>query len=369
MVVIAGLILLTGYIGLHIYIYRRLLSGGGLTGSSAFLLKILIVVLPLLFPLARVLARFSINRFTYFVDWIGSLWMGVSFYMFLCLLIGHLLIFLARIPLNYHLFITVIALAFAVLISAYAVYEAYRPAGVTRLEVTPKKLPPELDGFKIVHISDLHGGVLADAGYTRRIVEQVNSLSPNLILFTGDLLDERPELVDDIFQELRRLRAPHGVLASTGNHEYYVGLKEVVKKAEEAGIKFLRNEKVMIANNLLVYGIDDPDKKRMGGRIFSFDEVIGKEALSQPTVLLYHRPRSIEKAAPLGVDLMLCGHTHNGQMFPWKYIVKLFFPRIKGAFRYGDCLMYVTGGIGFWGPPMRFLAPREIVLIVFRRQI
>lgn len=365
--IVAAAVLFTGYIALHIYLYRRLLLGFGLTSPRCLLfLKILLIALPLAFPLARLMARISINRVTYLVDMVGSVWMGLSLYLFLCLLIAHGIVILFRISSNFHFLTTATAVLLAMSISAYAVYEAYKPAVITKLEVKLKNLPPNFDGFKIVHISDLHGGVLAGAEYTRRTVEQVNALSPDLVVFTGDLVDEAPERVKGIFEKLRRLEAPYGILACTGNHEYYVGLREVLKKAQEVGIKFLRNEKTVIADSLIVYGIDDPDKERMGGRTFSFEEVIGKEAQSKPAILLYHRPRGLEKASSLGIDLMLCGHTHNGQLFPWRYVVKLFFPRITGAFKSGDCLMYVTQGVGFWGPPMRFLSSREIVVITLR---
>lgn len=365
------------YSSIHYYIYRRLVWAFAVESSgSLWAFRALVIMLAISFPTAHFLIRAGIGPFTIVADWFGSLWLGLGFYMLLTSALGHLIWIIFRINSFDHYLIAYGAnprltiffplLLLALLLSGIAFYNAERKAPVTQFTARMKNLPKELDGFSIVQISDLHLGVVVDKSRAEKIVDQINLLDPDLVVITGDLVDEEPGRLDAIFPEFARLKTKYGVLASTGNHEFYAGVKEVVRRAAQVNIKFLRNEKTTVAGSLLVYGIDDPARAELGGVAVPFETVIGPEARKSPSILLYHRPSKLEKAASLGIDLMLSGHTHNGQLWPFRHIVRIFFPRITGHFTEGGCHLYVSRGIGTWGPPMRLGSKPEIVKIILR---
>ncbi len=145
------------------------------------------------------------------------------------------------------------------------------------------------------------------------------------------------------------------------------GILEVVEAAERGGVRFLRNERAVVAGAISVYGIDDPAADRAReDTAAAFERIIGPEALREPSILLYHRPLQPSVASRLGIDLMLSGHTHRGQMWPLSYVSRIFFPFQAGAYRIGKTLLYVSRGVGTWGPPMRIASRPEIVRITLR---
>lgn len=366
------------YSSIHYYIYRRVAWAFAAESAGAiWALRALILLLAFSFPTAEFLARSSINQFSVSLKWFGSLWMGLGFYMFGTSVIGHILWtgfrasgfdrYLFNHGANPRFAIFFPLLGLALLLSGLAFYEAEREVAVTQIEAQMKNLPKELDGLSVVQVSDLHLGVVVGKSRAKKMVDQINSLSPGLIVITGDFVDEEPGQLGDIFPEFARLRSKYGVYACTGNHEFYAGVREVAARAAEINIKFLRNSMATIGGSLLLYGIDDPARAEVGGKTAPFESVIGPEAKTHPSILLYHRPsKRLSRAAELGIDLILCGHTHNGQIWPFRYIVRLFFPRITGHFTEGACHLYVSRGLGTWGPPMRLRSIPEIVKIILR---
>jgi len=361
--------------GVGYYLYRRVITL--LAIDSGFLLwavRIAFVVLTLSYPTARLMVRQHINILSVVWFWIGSIWMGFALYWFFINIIAHFFIFVvkragfqsfrtaAETPTAYPM-VFVAVLVVTIAICAFGYYRARCRAHVTEIEVPIKKLPPELDGFKIVHITDYHLGIVVGEKDLERRAKHIASLDPDLLLITGDLVDEDPEELDCIFEGLRRLKAKHGVFAVTGNHEFYNKARRIIDKAAESGIKYLQNEKILVADRILLYGIDDPTLKYVGGRQVPFEDVIGPEAKKMPAILMYHQPSRFGKAASLGIDLMLSGHTHNAQLWPIGYVVRLFFPRVHGLYEMDGAYHYVSRGLGVWGPPMRVGAPPEIVEI------
>jgi predicted MPP superfamily phosphohydrolase len=260
-----------------------------------------------------------------------------------------------------------LVLAVSGAIAGFAFREARREILPTELEVTFKNLPPRLDGFTIVQVSDIHLGVIVGKAQLRRMVDQVNSLHPDLIVLTGDLVDEDAGYLNSLAHELSKLQAKYGVLACTGNHEFYAGIEKVMRQVAPTGVRYLRNEKVTIADALDVYGVDDPTAWQMNhGEPLWPRDVIGQEAKQRPSLLLYHQPLHYDDAARRGIDLVLSGHTHHGQLWPLGYISKLVYRYTTGFFSIGATRAYVSRGFGTWGPPMRFGSPPEIVRVRVR---
>jgi predicted MPP superfamily phosphohydrolase len=238
---------------------------------------------------------------------------------------------------------------------------------VVDVEVRLATLPRALDGFSIVQLSDLHAGMTIDRAFVERVVDIANGLSPDLLALTGDLVDGK---VDDLREEvapLAKLRAKHGVFAVTGNHEYYAGADAWIAELSRHGVRYLRNQRVTIADGFELAGVDDYSADGYRGHGEDLAAATAGRRADLPLVLLAHQPRQVRRAAKHGVDLQLSGHTHGGQIWPWHFIVKIQQGGLlAGRYEHEGTQLYVTRGCGYWGPPVRVLAPLEITRIILR---
>ncbi len=362
----------------HWYLYRRVRRVLRLERRrSRLLLGGALACLAVSYPLARGLVHWSYNPFTCGLYVVAGVWMGLGLQLLLWTLAGHLLHLglraarLAaglerRLHLDLERALFVAGALVALALSGYAVYQARCGAELTRLEVPVRGLPAGLDGLRIAQISDVHVGVVVGERRLAELVEQVNALRADLVVISGDLVDEDAERFDDVKAPLAALRARLGVLAVTGNHEFFSNAEAAVASASQAGIRFLRNECVEL-EGLHVCGIDDPAARRFGVSPPELEDVLGQVPAERPLVFLYHQPRDFERAAELGVDLMLSGHTHKGQIWPLVYFSRLAYPRQAGLYEHAGASLYVSRGLGTWGPPMRLGSPPELVELVLRR--
>lgn len=242
---------------------------------------------------------------------------------------------------------------------------------IVDVEVRLAKLPRALDGFTIVQLSDLHTGLTIDRAFVQRVVDRANALAPDVIALTGDLVDGPVADLRDDIAPLGSLRARHGVFAVTGNHEYYAGPDAWIAELSRLGARYLRNERVTLAPGLDLAGVDDYDAEKYADRYPGHGEDLPRATAgrdpSHALVLLAHQPRQVRKAAQHGVDLQLSGHTHGGQIWPWHFIVKLQQGGLlAGRYEHEGTQLYVTRGCGYWGPPVRLLAPLEITRVILR---
>jgi hypothetical protein len=341
------------------------------------LIQIGFFLLIISFPAARILAQVDYNYFTYLLTLVSSVWMGLVLYFVLIFLGMDLGLALLRIfarlagkkiRLNHRRrrFLAGCAAVGVLLLGSAAWMEAHN-LGITRLEVPLKGLPAEMDGFTLVQMSDLHYGMLTENGKLSRVFDRVNELKPDLIVITGDLVDEGISHMEDMAEPLKRLKSRYGVLAITGNHEYYAGVNRAVEIMKSAGVEVLRNEMKVLPGGLQVLGVDDPTgSRRMGETAADLEEQLTRLDREKPSILLYHQPIHFERAAAAGVGLQLSGHTHGGQLYPIIYISRMIYPRTPGLHQIGESRLFVSRGAGTWGPPMRLGSPPEIVLITLR---
>jgi uncharacterized protein len=221
-----------------------------------------------------------------------------------------------------------------------------------------------------VQLSDLHVGLTIDRDFVQRVVDRSNALAPDLIVLTGDLIDGQvAELSDDI-APLADLKATNGVYAVTGNHEYYSGADPWIAHLTTLGIKYLRNQLVSIgddAGSFDLAGIDDYTAHKFAGHGADLAQALNNRDPSRGLVLLAHQPRQIYAAAAAKVPLVLSGHTHGGQVWPWHFIVKVQQDGLlAGQYQFGSTTLYVNRGCGYWGPPIRLAADLEIAVITLR---
>lgn len=240
---------------------------------------------------------------------------------------------------------------------------------VKEVEVALERLPRALSGTSIVQLTDVHIGPLIGKRFVSQVVDKTNSLRPDVVVITGDLVDGSVEELARHAEALGRLQARHGVYFVTGNHEYYSGVEPWIAHLEKLGVRVLRNERVSIGDagaSFDLAGIDDQWAARYGrGHGPDLARAVAGRDPERELVLLAHQPKAIEEAARHGVGLQLSGHTHGGQIWPFGLLVPLAQPYVKGLHRHGDLTqIYVSQGTGFWGPPMRLGAPAEVTRVI-----
>lgn len=236
---------------------------------------------------------------------------------------------------------------------------------VRRYDIAIAKRAGERKELRIAVASDLHLGTIVGKRHLRRLIGRVNELRPDLILLPGDVLDDsiEPFVRERMDEVLGQLKAPLGVYASLGNHEYIGGhVDEYVRRMKTIGIEVLVDQIVRVDDSFYVAGRKDAAVARFAG-----DGRLGVEALlaetdkSLPIVLLDHQPRNLGVAAGAGVDLMLSGHTHRGQLMPGHLITRRLFELDWGYLRKDAMHAIVSSGFGSWGPPLRLGSRSELL--------
>lgn len=319
------------------------------------------------YPLSRIVSHWKPTAFLSApLEWIGAYWVGILFLALVCLFAADLLtgfgfLFKPLVPA-----IRGGALVLAALLSIVAIVQAYRGPVIDAYEIPLRDLPSWYNGLVAVQLSDLHVGDMLGKQWLRGIIRKVEALHPDIIFITGDLVDGDVGPVAPLIPVLKELKARLGVWAVTGNHEFYAGRGKSVTLLEEAGFHVLADQWRLAAPGLVVAGVDDLTARQQFGMN---DAAVDKALKGRPktaTIFLCHSPLQVDHAAELGADLMLCGHTHDGQIWPFRYIVHLFYPYVAGFHRVGDMELIVSRGTGTWGPPMRLFRRGEIIRLVFR---
>ena len=288
------------------------------------------------------------NAWTRWLQRAVYLWVGLGF-LLLCVVVPVHLLRLIGLP---HGAAAALLAAVWVPLAVWSIVNAHRIA-VRRIALSSPKLDRPV---RLVQVSDVHVGSRSP-GFLARIVRRVNALAPDAVLVTGDLIDLM-KLPPDVLDSVGVLSAP--TFFATGNHERYIGSDTVCARLEALGVMVLRDAQAHWGT-MRIIGIDDAEARDQVARVL---ERIGTTASDESpfTILMYHRPDGVEDAARAGVDLMLCGHTHNGQIVPFDRIVKRYFPRIAGRYDVEGMVLYVSPGTGTWGPTMRLGSSNEITV-------
>lgn len=259
----------------------------------------------------------------------------------------------------------------ALALSALGVWQAVRVPQVETIEVALPNLPRAYDGFRIVHLTDLHASRLLQRDWMQAVVARANALEPDLTLITGDLVDGTPAARAADVQPLADLRAPHGVVAIPGNHEYYAEYLGWLQAFEKLGLRMLLNEHMVLDRDgqpLVLAGITDSVAARVGQPLPDIDAAMKGVPPSSAVILLSHRPVGAKRHAQAGAGLQLSGHTHGGQILGPHLITQLANEGyVSGMYQVGGMQLYVSNGAGLWpGFPIRLGRPSEITQIVLR---
>lgn len=256
-------------------------------------------------------------------------------------------------------------------LSAVGVWQAIRVPDVKTMEIVLPRLPAELDGLRIVQLTDLHASRLLQAPWLQAVVDKTNALKPDLILITGDLVDGSPRARVEDVQPLKDLWARYGVFAIPGNHEYYVDYVHWLPAFEHLGLHMLLNEHVLITHNgrdLVLAGVTDKAAQPFKLPEPDIIKALKGAPVGDPVILLSHRPGGALVNAGQGVDLQLSGHTHGGQILGPHLIAKWANEGfVSGLYAVAGMQLYVSNGTGLWnGFPVRLGRPSEITEIVLR---
>jgi predicted MPP superfamily phosphohydrolase len=367
----------------HLYLWARLVRDPRLPAPWSVVATALLVAMGVGIPVGFLGGQALPAHLTQVAIFPFALWMGLVFYLILGLWLGDLVraasslggfdparrIFLLRGIAG-----TVAATTGVVAIAG--VRSALRPPEVRTVEVPLAKLPKALDGFTIAQLTDVHVGNTIGRDFVVELVARTNAIGADLVAITGDLIDGSVAHLKDVVDPLRALAAPHGVFFVTGNHEYYAardgaaGADDWIELLRGMGITTLRNERVAVERDGAAFdlaGVDDWSARPFGGGHGpDLSRALGGRDAARELVLLAHQPRQIPAAAEAGVGLVLSGHTHGGQIWPFRFVVRLFTPYVSGLFRVGETWAYVSRGSGYFGPPLRVAEPSEITRLVLR---
>lgn len=298
-----------------------------------------------------------------FINKISSYWLAFLYIAILVIPLSHLILFIfSKTKFNMKkVNLTVGILVIISFISLFSIgsYNAYSPT-TRSYSFEVEKGTSHLKELNIAVAADTHFGLLSTDHHAKRLVEQMDKIKPDLILLPGDLFDDDldPFLANNIGPILAELDAPYGVYASLGNHDKENGqTKKMIAALKDANINILYDETIEIDNEFTIIGRKDKsDEPRK-----ALKDLMKEVNPDQPVFLLEHQPYELNIAQKQGIDLMVSGHTHGGQIFPGNLMTKQIYENDSGYLKKGQLHSIVTTGFGFWGPPLRIGTQAEII--------
>ena len=336
------------------------------------------------------------SGFRRFMKLLSNYWLGVLMYTIMTVGIADVLRLLLKYPLKNLNFpgrtllfgnvgTAVVGIICAVIITMVSIYGVINAGNIqtTKYDISIDKKAGKLDSLNVVLIADLHLGYNIGCRQMEQMVEKINAQDPDLVVVAGDIFDNEYEALEDpdrLEKSLRGIQSKYGVYACYGNHDiqekilagFTFGGKEKKESSvkmdeflEKAGITLLRDEYVLIDDSFYLYG--RPDYERPGRGIDerkSAQEITADMDLSLPVLVIDHEPGELQELADAGVDADLCGHTHDGQLFPGNLTIKLMWENACGYLKKGDMHSIVTSGVGLFGPNMRVGTKSEICEIM-----
>jgi predicted MPP superfamily phosphohydrolase len=316
---------------------------------------------------ARFMERAGLGGISHVLEYVGANWIGILFLMLVSFFAADL-ISLFGFALKAHVStLRTISLVVAIGLIVISFTQAWRTPVVTEYEVAMPGLPREADGTVMIVASDMHMGSMLGHRWATARARQFASLKPDFIVLAGDIFEAEEATHAGWLPVLQQFRAPKGVFIVTGNHELYAGPEPIIEEFKRAGFNVLRDESSEVLPGLVIAGVDDIAFRRRDKN--AAVEAVDRALASRPdgaTIFISHTPIYQERAAELGANLMLSGHTHNGQIWPFTYIVRIVFPLINGRYNVNGMTAITGRGTGTWGPRMRLWKRSELLRITLR---
>ena len=332
---------------MNFYVFARLCGLFKIKKDLVFWAVVIICTVSLI--AASIFQSFSGNIVSRIAYAVSAGWYGILWLLFSSLIVYEIIRLFIKIKPS---------AAGTLIIIVVTIAAAYSIINAQLIRIKSLTIPGPIDS-NIVQLSDIHIGSVS-VNFVKRIIDKTNALNPDLVLITGDLVDNYNESTQKAIGLLKNLKAP--VLFVTGNHERYVGSDRVKKSLTASNVKVLNNQ-LTDYGQIQIIGIDYNDNEKDVEQIV---ESLNVED-SKFCILMCHRPVKSEMLSRHGINLALTGHTHSGQIFPFNYIVGLFYPYLSGLQNHNNTYIYGTSGTGTWGPRMRLGSRNEIVLLKIRK--
>lgn len=334
---------------------------------------LVISLLALAYPLARLGEVHSPSAFIDNLALVGSIWLGMLYYLCLFTLFIDLLCFIHKrwkfLPLTITRYpVTIMNLIFCttLLLVSYGTWNARHPV-TQNYDITIAKTAGSLETLQVVMVSDIHLGNIIDNRRLTKIINRINQLEPDIVLLPGDIIDGKVDVLvnQNMIDNFARIKSPLGTYAVFGNHEYFDQKPDtVIQYLKQGNVHVLRDQWTLIADSFYLVGRDDLSRQRYTGTPRQdLAAVMTGIDHKLPIILLDHQPHSLQDGIEQGADLQLSGHTHLGQLFPNNLITKQLFDVDWGYLRKESLQVIVSCGIGTWGPPIRVGNQPEIVNI------
>jgi len=302
---------------------------------------------------------------------VGTSWFFIFIYFFILAIIKDLIRILHIAPpaaFNQYTHDSWMGLIFAVgFVSLLMLCGYLKYTWKVRVEVpvTIEKTLDRRDSLRIVAISDLHLGYTIGKKELSQWIDLINNEKPDIVLIAGDIIDNstRPLYSENMAECFNRIKAPLGIYACLGNHEYISGINQSTQFIKDAGINILKDSHVLIDSCFYVVGRDD----RSNSKRQPINELIASLDKSKPIILLDHQPYNLEEAEENKIDLQISGHTHRGQIWPVSLVTDLIYEKSHGFLKKGQTNIYVSSGIGIWGGKFRIGTQSEYVVIDIKK--
>ena len=304
-----------------------------------------------------VFTRGHYNTFTNILYYASYILFGLAFIAFCVSAAGAVLFILLKIlDIPARMYLGTLSLLVILGLWACSLWGGFSAPQLKRMTV----FSPDLPTLKIAVISDSHLGMGVSYERWNNALVQLEKEKPDILFVLGDVFEYGPD-ADQYAARLAAFKTPLGTYGVLGNHEYYVGYENSRDFYKKAGIKLLENELITLSNGVQIAGFKDIKTACVSKQDVS--NLLADAEPNAPLIVLSHTPLYAEEIANYGTDLLLSGHTHNGQIWPFNYLVKLQFPRVYGLFDINGMKFYITSGMFYWGIPLRLFAPAELPII------
>ncbi len=298
----------------------------------------------------------------------GNSWMGIFAITVVCFIVNDIINLFYKAE-NFRYYSTLVTVGVDIVLCVWSGLNVGFFLRVKTLHVGIEDFKAEK--LKIAFIADMHIDKYTSFRKVNKIVDRINSIKPDIILFGGDIIDNDTTKNYHLYG-LEKLDAKYGMFAVTGNHEYHLGIEKFLEFCTILGVKVLRNESVAINGMLNIAGINDDFGEKIGIDEADIKKAFEKVDASLPTIFLSHKPDVFPKAVKENKSpklIQLSGHTHGGQIPPMGIIGSIFFKYYYGKAEKENAVLYITSGAGWWGPPMRLFNISEIAeIVLFRKE-